>query len=583
MRNGSGREALIVIGLLVISAAPSWAEPLAECQTIEACVRLARDAARPAEASYRSLNDTERQIADRLKSFGPSAVPALIELLNDRNPDASEIAGYALRDIESIDPQYLPDLNRAMRRGDGWIPPAIGRIPTDEAARLLVDQLFRVPETQNQLTYALRLAGPRAVPFLVKRAHCETPCLEYISAIHYVLKEIGAPASSAVPSLLNNARDSSLSFDVREGNVRLIGAIGPGAGSADLELVRLAENEPALRQAVFEALFGIASPRVVPMLREKLASEPSVLLLRDISAVGPPLHAIGPTLVSLLSHEDWEIRVNAIRALGYVRYDATNELVPYLESVEDWRRAWAAAQSLGRIGNRSVVPALERTAEMHWYGPVREEAEKAIRVIRGQDEYEILDPHDNFAFRYFSELTRASQAVNSNCQFEYSRRRNEPEDQKLYAEHAKSDLEALAYPVPIDPERRPVQYTPVAALKVSNGWLLAGDRGEWGGETVFRDAMGNLEFLLRENTADVYAFSDAFVSVTGLAHLGFNYGRLYRLSRSPNGAWHVSPWRQLPGAPYSSWILETGELFVKSFGGTHVIVGRDGSLRTGCK
>src|SRR5690606_29814595 len=112
---------------------------------------------------------------------------------------------------------------------------------------------FRVPETHNQLTYALELAGPRAVPFLVERAHCETPCSEYMSAAHYVLREIGVPASSGVSSLLANARASSLSLDVREGNIRLIGAIGPAAGSADVELVRLAEKEPVLRQAVFQA------------------------------------------------------------------------------------------------------------------------------------------------------------------------------------------------------------------------------------------------------------------------------------------------------------------------------------------
>ena len=67
--------------------------------------------------------------------------------------------------------------------------------------------------------------------------------------------------------------------------------------------------------------------------------------------------------------------------------------------------------------------------------------------------------------------------------------------------------------------------------------------------------------------------------MTGLAHMSTNDGLLYELSRGANGRWAARPWRVLPAAPGTSWLVPSGELQVNLHGGVSVLVDEAGTMR----
>jgi hypothetical protein len=85
--------------------------------------------------------------------------------------------------------------------------------------------------------------------------------------------------------------------------------------------------------------------------------------------------------------------------------------------------------------------------------------------------------------------------------------------------------------------------------------------------------------ILDKNISGLHLFADGrIVAVTGLAHMGMDEGTLYTIACVPAKGCSASRWKTLPGAPRSSWLLETGELLVNTTGGS-VLVAPDGALR----
>jgi hypothetical protein len=67
--------------------------------------------------------------------------------------------------------------------------------------------------------------------------------------------------------------------------------------------------------------------------------------------------------------------------------------------------------------------------------------------------------------------------------------------------------------------------------------------------------------------------------VAGLAHLTMNNGVIYEVDEGRDGTWRSRAWRVLPGAPRSSWLVETGELLVNTVSGGSILISEDGSMR----
>jgi hypothetical protein len=147
-----------------------------------------------------------------------------------------------------------------------------------------------------------------------------------------------------------------------------------------------------------------------------------------------------------------------------------------------------------------------------------------------------------------------------------SERLNSQDDPALFA--------TLEYDAPFRDGPR----TPDFAVKVSDGWLAGTDVGEWGGEMIHIADDGSKAYLIDENVEGIHSFGSDFVAVTGLAHLTFNRGAVYRVSQDANGDWSATVWRRLPGAPISSSVVESGELRIDTCSGS-LVISQDGSMR----
>ncbi|GLQ47945.1 hypothetical protein GCM10007862_29960 [Dyella lipolytica] len=84
-----------------------------------------------------------------------------------------------------------------------------------------------------------------------------------------------------------------------------------------------------------------------------------------------------------------------------------------------------------------------------------------------------------------------------------------------------------------------ISVAPKYILSVYGGQLLGGNRGEWGGELVYRDKDGVIHRLLEDNVLGIVPMPFGVVVFTGLSHLGMSTGAIYMVSPGKD---------QLPGA-----------------------------------
>ena len=116
-------------------------------------------------------------------------------------------------------------------------------------------------------------------------------------------------------------------------------------------------------------------------------------------------------------------------------------------------------------------------------------------------------------------------------------------------------------------------------VKVDDGYLVGSDRGEWGGEIAYVNREGKARILMPLNTEAIYKTKAGIVAVTGVAHMTFNSGCLFKISKTADGRWGAEKWRVLPGAPRFSRLLKNGNLFISCHGGM-VLISPDGRMRS---
>ena len=127
--------------------------------------------------------------------------------------------------------------------------------------------------------------------------------------------------------------------------------------------------------------------------------------------------------------------------------------------------------------------------------------------------------------------------------------------------------------------RQEIKQVPSLALRVDGGWLAGSNRGEWGGELVYVADNGKSTQLLDTNIEDIYQLGDRYIATAGLAHLSMNNGMIYQLMQTEDGTWQAKEWLMLPGAPDSSWLVETGELLINTIGGGSILLAKNGTMR----
>ncbi len=526
----------------------------------------------------------ETALAEQIQRFGPEAVPKMVQLLSAKDDHVRFFAGYVLRGLDGIPESDLDMLIAAHKRGDGWIPPAIGRIGSPRAVAYLISDIRLHPETQTQVTWALKIAGKRAaIPLAQIFRDRDKIHRDLLAVIEQVFSDMGGDAAPAVPTLVEIAQDKSVRSENRRGAVLALGSIGSPAAGAVPALKTLAESEPGVfSKAVASAIVGIGTPDAVAVFLPILRSKPDEIVLRDLAALRENGRTAGPAVVALFNDPNWDVRVAAARTLGYIGYaEGTDELRKCLHNPDDWRAVYVAAESLGRLKAQSAVPELEAVARGHWFPAVRRCAQKAIGVIRGTDSFESRWAPGNFAFEYFAYWHAGeSDEPEVNVHTEAVQPHFVAEPDAL----SSAELQKVPYEVEIvgyDEKGRHVTVEtarPHCGLRCADGLLLGGDRGEWGGELAFRDGKGMTRVLLSQNVEGIHSMPFGILATCGLAHLTLNSGYLYIIGRMPDGAPYAKLWKVLPGAPERSGKLTNGDLFVACYGG-NIVVSPEGEIR----
>ena len=305
----------------------------AQTSDVESVVAALKKAAKPGAG----ITPEEQEIAKKVESIEPKAIPYLLALLRDENEDVRDLASYTLSDIDGLTEQHLDALIESRRRGDGWIPPAIARIGTPEAVKFLIEELVRERQTQTKLTYAIGLLGEKAVPGLLAVYEADKEWdMNLENTMCSVFKELGHKATGAIDPLLKIACDERAPRARRVQAVITLGAIGLPAERAVPRLQKLPESSDVkLRTAATAAIEQIGSPEAVPLLVKKLEAKSDILVLRDIARLGARGRSAGPTLLRFLENQDWDMRVGVVRTLGYIGYDeAADDLVKMLGCVQ---------------------------------------------------------------------------------------------------------------------------------------------------------------------------------------------------------------------------------------------------------
>jgi HEAT repeat protein len=551
------------------------------CPSVPACISRLRTVAR--EDLGPGIGPDENAVAMALQALSPESIEPVVSLLEDPEVGVRELAGYVLRGMPGLQPRHLPALRAAVEAGDGWLPPAIASIGTPEAVRFLVAQLAKRPQSQTQLTVALERLGTRAVPGLVELFHCGESCdARLLLVAGQVLGEMDDAASAAVAPLASIAGDPGASFPERNAAVRALGSIGALARPAIQTVLALAREGPApLKDAARMATLEIGGPGTRDVLESFLDRESPSLALIKIARLGAGGREAGPRIETLLDSPDRDARVASARALGAVGYTpAAPRLTAALADRDDWRLVYCAAEALGRLGAAESRGALRQTAASHWYPPVREAAATAALALDGRSVYEPGSRPADLSIA----LDTAPGVVRLGPCADARHYPAVPERSEVLDPSRAELAKRLAYDRVVEGFDEKGRHTrlrptvPTVGVRVAGGWLVGNDAGEWGGELVYKSDAGATAVLLSANVHALHALSEGrVVASTGLAHMGFNDGSLYAVSCRAEGC-SARRWKELPGAPVSSWMTASGELLVNARRGS-LLIAPDGTMR----
>lgn len=264
-----------------------------------------------------------------------------------------------------------------------------------------------------------------------------------------------------------------------------------------------------------------------------LRGEPTEADLFNLASLGPSAPAAaGEAAIALLDSPQPGVRAMAAASLGYVHYQPAQQALQRVlaDSADVYASAFAAL-ALGRLGDRAALPALRQAAGGYWYPPVRDYATAAINQIE-----------------------HPAPLAPFNRQ-EWALGRTLPYDSRC----------ALTVRPMVSPE-----------LSIDGGRLYGVDKGEFGGGLFFDDSHGHVSQIGDMNVQAIARLGTDIVAISGLSHLGWVNGAVYKLERGQHGDWHATYWRRLPWAPYGA-VAEPGQLRIV-LPAADILLATDGSF-----
>lgn len=368
------------------------------------------------------------------------------------------------------------------------------------------------------------------------------------------------------------ALDSRKSLRERLGALRGIAALGPASQKACIAIhTLLADSEPEIRKQINMTLTAVRDPIVVEKLAK--ACQPyasqfdflalkSSLCLREIASFGPAGRAAGDSLMPFLASANGAERSYGILTLGYIDYSqAMAKMEEFLDST-DWRTVYAAIWGVGWLGDQNAIAKLDKLAFTFWLVEVKEDAAHVAEELRSpkgrverrpwniNDRGIESDPTD-----VITEGFRGSQRSCSGERWKW-----QGETVKL-ARSRDAEAHALNF-------------------GNANMWgdLVGTDHGEWSGELIWVPKQGTPAVLARDNVHGMDYDNGGAIVLFGIAHLGFNYGYVLRVSRDADGTWTQREIARLPGEPDRWTRLEDDRIAVLTAGRVVVLSSKEGIL-----
>lgn len=527
----------------------------------------------------------EQAILKKMLQMEEDALPLLVNLLDESDSLMARLGAVALRAADRIDSKYLPQIISGLEKDVSWLAPALVGIGTPEAAELAVKFYLRSSSAPyNQEAIAVRRFGRQAFPAIRQALLCDFGCDDHT---HYllgkVLSDLETEQKTEAATLLMTLVMGSITTEaVKKELLHIISKLGVAGLIVEADLLTLRDTTPGLLKEINHALIGIQSAQAAKIFAELLVDRANLYLFEDLAELGSRGYEAGTEVMRWLDSEERIVKLLAARTLGFIQYTpAAAKLTQMLADTTDVQLAWVLAESLALLGDDNAIPVLKKISTQHWYPPVQEAASRAINqlsIVMTDDAISATPPPRSTFLNYQYFGVEA-------CKQTMFTRQTEPKSQKLYADYAAAQLQDLATAISIKRTRtdnattRSDQHTPDLALRVPDGWLTGANRGEWGGELVHVTDEGVATPLLDKNVEDIYRLGDRYIALVGLAHMYRNDGNVYILTSQNEGQWQAQHWITLPGAPSSSWFVETGEILINTVGGGTILLSLSGAMR----
>lgn len=557
----------VVLSVLLICATPRLLaikvpRGFDQCNTLESCMGLL-DSVVPAN----DTGDWESGdvIARKLQHFGSPAKLELLKRATGPHPGWRRSAGLILEYWKGWDATDIPALQGALQaEPGGWAACALEGVATPDAIRILVSDISH--GEGNCTEAALERLSLKAAPYMLPAFEDDAASVEAARIIEGMLHTPTEFAAQWVAIAL----DEQKSTLQRIGALRAIGALGIKAKPVGVQLHGLLANE-TLKSEAGKTLKALRDPIVA--LDTAKACQPSAekfdflalkssLCLGEIAEFGPDGQAAGEFLTPFLTSPNSTEQAYGILTLGFLGYaPATPQFEDALSS-KDWRIVYSAISSVGWMGDKKAIPALNKVASGFWMAEIREQAARTVSALqapKGAVERRSWIINDRGIQRDPAwVITEGMQEIQTYC----------ASNRWQWQDHTftlRPDPEVEAHSLRF--------WTESIA-----GELIGTNHGEWGGSLAWIPYKGTPIVLDRENVHGLEYADNGAIVLFGLAHLGFNYGYALRVSRKADETWEQTEIARLPGEPEGDLRMDNGDIAVLSGGRVIMLSPKDGIL-----
>jgi len=119
----------------------------------------------------------------------------------------------------------------------------------------------------------------------------------------------------------------------------------------------------------------------------------------------------------------------------------------------------------------------------------------------------------------------------------------------------------------------------VSELKIKDGKFIGEDRGEFGGKLEFVKNKSSY-IVMKGNVLGIYKLKKQIFVITGLAHMGFNFGKIYKVLKDKNtNEYKAIHWQSLPQEPFLIERINKYSILIDKY----IVLGSNGKLKMlGC-